>query len=76
MESRQIRDGGARFELSNDVEDLLLGIPFSLHASSSVPLNLHSGWHWKRGEGQQPVLPEIRAGTPARKVSGTEVTPA
>lgn len=51
MESRQTADSCAGFKRQGEVEDLLLGVAFSLHAPPKVPLDVESGWHRNRDEG-------------------------
>ncbi len=52
MESRQITDRRPRLKLAEDVQNLLLRVPFAFHAPPSVLLDLQSDWHRNQGQGQ------------------------
>lgn len=55
MESRQIAQGRACLKLPEDVQDLLLRVPFALHMPPNLLLDLQSDWHRKQGQGQRGV---------------------
>lgn len=61
MESRQIANRGSGCKLPENLQELLLRVPFAFHVSPNLLLDLQSDWHRKQGQGHRghylPTLP-------------------